>query len=89
MTKYCLSVLEKRDIRVPARDINNFSKFSCSFSNSLSDEYTSAPNEVCSSKVISRNVCLNENVYTLFLIYLFLLSSLCIRAASVTELNYY
>jgi hypothetical protein len=48
-TKHCPSVLETVGIRVPSRNIRNFTMFSCSFSQCPSARSVSAANAVCKS----------------------------------------
>jgi hypothetical protein len=48
-TKHCPSVLETVSIRVPTRNIRNFTMFSCSFSHYPSARCVSAANSVCKS----------------------------------------
>jgi hypothetical protein len=58
-TKHCPSVLETVGIRVPTRNIRNFTTFSCSFSHCPSARCVSAANAVCKSTDIFSKSCLN------------------------------
>jgi hypothetical protein len=58
-TKYCPSVLETVGIRVPTRNIRNFTTCSCSLSHCLSARCVSATNAVCKSTDIFNKSCLN------------------------------
>jgi hypothetical protein len=48
-TKYCPSVLETVGLRVPTRNIRNFTTFSCSFSHCPSARCASAANAISKS----------------------------------------
>jgi hypothetical protein len=55
-TKYCPSVLETVGVRVPTRNMRNFTTFPCSFSHCPSARCVSAANAVCKStdSIVSR-----------------------------------
>jgi hypothetical protein len=57
--KCCPCPLEAVDTHVPARDVGNFSRFSCSFSHCLSIRSVSAKNDVCKCTDIFNNSCLS------------------------------
>jgi hypothetical protein len=58
-TKHCPSVLETVGLRVPTRNIRNFTTFSCLFSHCPSVRCVSAANAVCNSIDIFSKSCLN------------------------------
>jgi hypothetical protein len=92
-TKYCPSVLETVSIRVPTRNIRNFTTFSCSFSHCLTARCISAANAVCKSTDIFSKSCFSLKslshtfVFVLLFFVCFVLCCLsavvCIRADSV------
>jgi hypothetical protein len=58
-TKYCPFILETVGIRVPIRNIRNFTTFSCSFSQCLSAKCVSAANAVYKSTDIFSKSCVS------------------------------
>jgi hypothetical protein len=59
--KYCPSLLETVGIRVPTRNIRNFTRFSCSFSHCPSAGCVSYANAVCKSTDTFENLPFNAN----------------------------
>jgi hypothetical protein len=70
-TKNCPSVLETVGLRIPTRNIRNFTTFSCPFSHCLSARCVSAANAVCKSIDIFRKPCWSLSSLSLFIIFVF------------------
>jgi hypothetical protein len=75
-TKNCPSVLKTVGLRVPTRNIRNFTTFSCSFSHCPSARCVSAANGVCKSIDIFRKSCWSLNSLSWFIMFVFLFFTL-------------